>query len=49
MASFADIHLEPGLARGLKRGDRRAQAIAYRVLAPCRRLSDRLSIELRNS
>ncbi len=28
MASFADIRLEPGLARGLK-------LIAYRVLAPC--------------
>jgi len=34
MASFADINLDPGLARGLKRGDRRAQAVAYRVLAP---------------
>ncbi|MDH3644462.1 MAG: RNA polymerase sigma factor [Gammaproteobacteria bacterium] len=34
MASFADINLDPGLARGLKRGDRRAQGVAYRVLAP---------------
>lgn len=34
MASFADISLEPGLARGLQRGDRSAQAMAYRILAP---------------
>ena len=34
MASFAEIRLEPGVARGLKRGDRSAQGIAYRVLAP---------------
>ena len=34
MASFADVHLDPGIARGLKRGDERAQAVAYRVLAP---------------
>ena len=34
MASFADIELDSGIARGLKRGDRRAQALAYRVLAP---------------
>lgn len=34
MASFADIRLEPGVARGLKRGDRSAQGIAYRVLSP---------------
>jgi RNA polymerase sigma-70 factor (ECF subfamily) len=34
MASFADIHLDSGIARGLKRGDRRAQAVAYRLLSP---------------
>lgn len=34
MASFADIHLDSGIARGLKRGDRRAQAVAYRVMSP---------------
>lgn len=34
MASFADIHLDDGIARGLKRGDRRAQAVAYRVMSP---------------
>lgn len=34
MASFADIRLESGIARGLKRGDRRAQAVAYRLLSP---------------
>ena len=34
MASFAEIRLEQGVARGLKRGDRSAQGIAYRVLAP---------------
>lgn len=34
MASFADIHLDGGIARGLKRGDRRAQAVAYRLMSP---------------
>jgi RNA polymerase sigma-70 factor (ECF subfamily) len=34
MASFADIHLDSGIARGLKRGDRRAQTVAYQVLSP---------------
>lgn len=34
MASFADIHLDSGVARGLQRGDRRAQTVAYRVLSP---------------
>ncbi|MCZ6616809.1 MAG: RNA polymerase sigma factor [Gammaproteobacteria bacterium] len=34
MARFADLQLDSGVARGLKRGDRRAQAIAYRTLAP---------------
>jgi len=34
MASFADIHLDSGIARGLQRGDRRAQAVAYRLLSP---------------
>lgn len=34
MAGFADIHLDPGIARALLRGDRRAQGIAYRTLAP---------------
>ncbi len=34
MASFADIRLDPGIARGLKRGDGKAQALAYRVLSP---------------
>lgn len=34
MASFADIHLDGGIARGLQRGDRRAQAVAYRLLSP---------------
>lgn len=34
MASFADIRLDSGIARGLKRGDRRAQAVAYRVMSP---------------
>lgn len=34
MASFADIHLDSGIARGLKRGDRRAQAVAYRLMSP---------------
>jgi len=34
MASFADIHLDSGIARGLKRGDRRAQAVAYRLISP---------------
>jgi RNA polymerase sigma-70 factor (ECF subfamily) len=34
MASFADIHLDGGIARGLQRGDRRAQAVAYRVMSP---------------
>jgi RNA polymerase sigma factor (sigma-70 family) len=34
MASFAEIHLDSGIARGLQRGDRRAQAVAYRLLSP---------------
>lgn len=34
MASFADIQLDSGVARALKRGDRRALAMAYQVLAP---------------
>lgn len=34
MASFADIHLDGGIARGLQRGDRRAQAVAYRLMSP---------------
>lgn len=34
MASFADIHLDSAIARGLKRGDRRAQTVAYRLLSP---------------
>ncbi|MEQ8860642.1 MAG: RNA polymerase sigma factor [Pseudomonadales bacterium] len=34
MASFADIHLDSGIARGLQRGDRRAQAVAYRLMSP---------------
>lgn len=34
MASFADIHLDCGIARGLARGDRRAQGLAYRILSP---------------
>ncbi|MEZ5559262.1 MAG: RNA polymerase sigma factor [Pseudomonadales bacterium] len=34
MAGFADIRLDVGIARGLKRGDRRAQSVAYRLLAP---------------
>ena len=34
MVSFADIHLDAGIARGLQRGDRRAQAVAYRLLSP---------------
>lgn len=34
MASFADIHLDGAIARGLRRGDRRAQAAAYRLLSP---------------
>lgn len=34
MASFADVQLDSGIARGLKRGDERAQAVAYRVLSP---------------
>ncbi|MAT83022.1 MAG: hypothetical protein CMQ43_14590 [Gammaproteobacteria bacterium] len=34
MASFADIHLDSGIARGIVRGDRRAQAVAYRLMSP---------------
>lgn len=34
MASFSDIQLDAGIARGLKRGDVKAQAVAYRVLSP---------------
>lgn len=34
MASFADIRLDDGVARALTRGDRRAQAMAYRLLSP---------------
>jgi len=34
MASFADIHLDQGIARGIQRGDRRAQAVAYRLMSP---------------
>ena len=34
MAKFADLQLDSGVARALKRGDRRAQAVAYRTLAP---------------
>jgi DNA-directed RNA polymerase specialized sigma24 family protein len=34
MAGFADVHLDPGMARALQRGDRRAQAVAYRVMSP---------------
>ncbi len=34
MGSFADVQLDAGIARGLKRGDERAQAVAYRVLSP---------------
>ena len=34
MASFADIHLDSGIARALQRGDRRAQAVAYRLMSP---------------
>ncbi len=34
MAKFADLHLDSGVIRGLKRGDRHAQAVAYRTLAP---------------
>lgn len=34
MATFAEIHLDAGIARGLQRGDRRAQAVAYRLLSP---------------
>jgi RNA polymerase sigma factor (sigma-70 family) len=34
VASFADLHLDSGIARALQRGDRRAQAVAYRLLAP---------------
>ncbi|MCZ6708938.1 MAG: RNA polymerase sigma factor [Gammaproteobacteria bacterium] len=34
MARFADLQLDPVVARGLKRGDRSAQATAYRTLAP---------------
>jgi len=34
MASFSDIQLDAGIARGLKRGDAKAQTVAYRVLSP---------------
>ncbi len=34
MAKFADLQLDSGVTRGLQRGDRRAQATAYRTLAP---------------
>jgi|GEM_PF-319280 len=34
MASFSDIQLDAGIARGLKRGDEKAQTVAYRVLSP---------------
>lgn len=34
MASFSDIQLDAGIARGLKRGDEQAQTVAYRVLSP---------------
>lgn len=34
MAGFADLHLDSGIARALQRGDRRAQGVAYRLLAP---------------
>lgn len=34
MASFSDIQLDAGIARGLKRGDAQAQTVAYRVLSP---------------
>ncbi len=34
MAGFSDIQLDSGIARGLHKGDSRAQAVAYRVLAP---------------
>jgi RNA polymerase sigma-70 factor (ECF subfamily) len=34
MASFSDVQLDAGIARGLKRGDARAQTVAYRVLSP---------------
>lgn len=34
MASFADVQLDAGIARGLRRGDEKAQIVAYRVLSP---------------
>jgi RNA polymerase sigma factor (sigma-70 family) len=34
VAGFADLHLDSGIARALTRGDRRAQGVAYRLLAP---------------
>lgn len=34
MASFSDVQLDAGIARGLKRGDSQAQTVAYRVLSP---------------
>jgi RNA polymerase sigma factor (sigma-70 family) len=34
VASFADLHLDNGIARALHRGDRHAQGVAYRLLAP---------------
>ncbi|MCZ6658300.1 MAG: sigma-70 family RNA polymerase sigma factor [Gammaproteobacteria bacterium] len=34
MAAFADIELDPQTTMGLQRGDRTAQADAYRLLAP---------------
>ena len=34
MASFSDIRLDSATARGLQNGDRRAQAVAYRLLSP---------------
>ncbi len=34
MAAFADIELDPQTTKGLQRGDRTAQADAYRLLAP---------------
>lgn len=34
MASFSDVQLDAGIARGLKRGDAKAQTVAYRVLSP---------------
>ncbi len=34
MASFSDVQLDAGIARGLKRGDAQAQTVAYRVLSP---------------